>query len=223
MVEDKTEVGADTSKIAFRIRTRTVEYGDNRRFIEYAVLMFRGQKLVGYEEGPRREALDRPSALKMARARIRTLASHRLYVINITRQNITDGEARNCNTCAISQALWDNQERMGFSKYEYNFEVSPYAAFMEPRGIVLCEKFGDNDIHLSADALPDMVSGQRGKVVFNDSMEHWAMNFDDWGDSRYMSLAEWREEHGYEDGERPYRPCPASFVLDLDAMKPCKE
>jgi hypothetical protein len=49
------------------------------------------------------------------------------------------------------------------------------------------------------------------------------MAFDDWYDSKYMSLKEWRERHGHQDGERPYRPGPTSFVLDLDAFKPEKE
>lgn len=219
----ETKQASDTPKITFRVRTRTVEYGDSKKFAEYQILMYRGRKLAGYEEGPRRETQHRSGALKMARQKIRILNSHRLYVINVTRQNITDGEARNCNTCAISQALWNNQERMGFAKSEFNFEVSPYAAFIEPRGIVLSERYCGVEKHIPVDEMPELVSGQRGKFIFNESMEDWAMNFDDWAESRYVSLGEWREAHGYEDDERPCRPSPASFVLDLDAMKSCEE
>lgn len=211
-----------SDQVTFRVRTRPVTYGDNRTFHEYSILMYARASLVGYEEGPRRTTESLEHCLKEARKRVRELRSHRLFVIRVTRQHITDGEARNCHTCAISQALWHNQERMGFEKSDFSFEVSPYGGIgADPRGIVLSHKWGEEeDRHIPADVLPDLVSGQRGKIIFNETMGNWAANFDEWAESRYMSLPEWRDLHGFEDGERPWRPSPASFVLDLDAFRP---
>lgn len=212
-----------SDRLRFEIRTRTVEYGDKRKFVEYQILMFDLRGVVGLESGPSRETVDRADAIKAARTRIRTLKTHRLFAVRVTKKHIEDGEARNCSTCAISQALWHNQERMGLSKYEYSFRVAPYACMVEADGLVLNPKYGaDGAVHIPEDQLPDMVlegRGYKGRIP-NESMVEWAMSFDEWGDSRYMSLSEWREERGYDDGERPYRPSPASFVLDLDAMLP---
>jgi hypothetical protein len=220
-VRDKALRRSDT--LEFKGRTRTVEYGDHRKFVEYQILMLDLRGVVGIESGPGRETTTRSNAIKAARARIRTLKSHRLFAVRVTKKHIDDGDARNCFSCAISQALWHNQERMGLSKYEYNFRVVPYACMTEADGLVLEPKYGgDGALHIPDDELPDMVSegkGYKGRIP-NEGMIEWAMEFDDWGDSRCMSLSEWREERGYDDGERPYRPSPASFVLDLDAMVP---
>src|SRR5690242_15319592 len=99
--------------LTFAVRTHSVKYGDNRTFLEYTILMLHAGKLVGIEEGPRRSTPERLAALKAARQRIAVLRSQRLFAIRVTRKHISDGEVRNCNTCAISQALWHNQERMG--------------------------------------------------------------------------------------------------------------
>lgn len=207
----------------FEIRTRTVTYGDDRKFVEYQILMLDSHGVAGFESGPSRETVNRADAVKAARARIRVLKTHRLFAVRVTKQHIKDGEARNCYRCAISQALWCNQDRMGLSKYDYDFRVAPYACMVEADGLVLAHKYNDDgDLHIPEDQLPDMVlegRGYKGRVP-NESMVDWAMEFDDWGDSRYMSLKEWREARGYDDGERPYPPPPASFVLDLDAMQP---
>jgi hypothetical protein len=206
---------ADTIK--FRIRTHTVEYGDKRKFVEYRIDFLKGKRIVGCEVGPRREIIDRASARKAARARIAVLKLHRLYAIRITAKHISDGIERNCRACAIAQALWHNQERMGLRQREYNFEVSPYACFMEPRGIVLSKPFYDDDnLALPAEKLPLLVSAVHQERVYPESMVEWAMRFDDWGESRHMTLKEWRKERGYDDDDRPYRPGPAWFVLDLD-------
>jgi hypothetical protein len=210
--------------LRFEIRTRTVTYGDNRKFVEYEILMLDLRGIVGLESGPSRVTVNRADAIKAARIRIRVLKTHRLFAVRVTQKHIKDGEARNCFSCAISQALWHNQERMGLSKYEYNFRVVPYACMVEADGLVLQQKYGDKgDLHIPEDQLPDMVFEGKGYNRWrtpNESMVEWAMTFDDWGDSRYMSLSDWREERGYDDGERPYPPLPAAFVLDLDAMQP---
>ncbi len=115
---------SDTSKLTFKVRVRTVEYGNRRKFAEYKILICRGGTVAGVEEGPFRETKDRSAALKAARARIAVLKSHRLYAIAVTNKHINDGEARSCHACAIAQALFHNQERMGYAKREFNFEVS---------------------------------------------------------------------------------------------------
>lgn len=213
-----------SDNLRFEIRTRTVTYGDKRKFVEYDIRMLDLRGIVGFESGPSRETVSRADAIKAAHARIRVLKTHRLFAIRVTKKHIDDGDARNCFSCAISQALWHNQERMGLSKYEYNFRVVPYACMVEADGLVLEPKYGSGEaLHIPEDELPDMVFEGKGYNRWrtpNESMVEWAMTFDDWGDSRYMSLSEWREERGYDDGERPYPPSPASFVLDLDAMQP---
>jgi len=216
-----------SDNLRFEIRTRTVTYCDERKFVEYEILMCDLRGIVGFESGPRRETISRSDAIKAARARIRVLKAHRLFAIRITKKHIKDGEARNCFTCAISQALWHNQERMGLSKYEHSFRVVPYACMTEADGLVLQYKYGDkDDLHIPDDQLPDIVfegTGYKRWRTPHEGMIEWAMTFDDYGDSRYMSLSEWREDRGYDDGERPYPPSPGSFVLDLDAMQPLKD
>jgi hypothetical protein len=208
----------DTPHLTFAVKTQGVRYGDNRTFFEYRIVMMHKGTLAGIEDGPRRSAPDRPAAAKAARQRIKFLRSRRLFVIRVSRKHISDGEARNCNTCAISQALWHNQERMGFPKSERRFEVSTYGAFIEPRGIVLRERWGQEIRRLPATELPEIaVCAIKGRA-YSEGMAVWTMGWDEWAESRCMSLDEWREKHGYTDGERPLRPGPCSFVLDLDAM-----
>lgn len=204
--------------MTFEIRTRSIRYGDKRTFIEYKILMFDGAKLVGIEDGPRRSFEDRPAALRAARRRIKVLRSHRLFAVRVTRKNISDGEARNCNTCAIAQALWHNQERMGLPRSTYSFEVSPYGAFSSPRGIVL-RRYDDSEKRIPPVDLPELVLGQSAKHIFQEGLSEWAMRWDDWAEFRYMSAKEWRELY---DEDLPYRPGPCSFVLDLDAMQEVK-
>lgn len=212
-----------SDNLRFEIRTHTVKYGDKQKFVEYQILMLDLRGVVGFEGGPARQTVNRTDAIKAARARIRILKSHRLFAVRVTQKHINDGDARNCFSCAISQALWHNQERMGLSKYEFGFRVVPYACMVEADGLVLEPKYsGEGALHIPDDELPDMVfegKGYKGHIP-HEGMIEWAMEFDDWGDSRGVSLSEWREERGYDDGERPYPPSPASFVLDLDAMQP---
>lgn len=225
--------------ITFKVRTRTIEYGDRRKFVEYRILFCHRGRVVGAEDGPRRTTPDRAGARKAARARIAVLRTRRLYAIAVTRKHITDGEARNCNTCAISQALWHNQERMGFPKREFSFRIEPYGFMSNVRGITLSRIYGDIERALPVDELPDLVWTVRdrtspiyalrspnscgGEKVYPESMVEWAMRFDDWAESRFMSLKEWRDKHSAEPDERPCRPGPVSFVLDLDAFSPVSE
>lgn len=213
-----TVAQSDTPKILFTTEVRPQAYGDNRTFFEYRILMHHRGNLAGVEEGPRRTTADRRSALRLARIRIKELQQKPLFVIRITRKHISDGTARSCRTCAIAQALWHNQERMGLQKREFRFDVSPYGAFCAPRGIVLEESWGDEVAAIPAELMPDMaISGRDGRA-YSDPMAEWAMHFDDWAESRFMSAKEWREERD-PDG-KPGRPGPCSFVLDASALLP---
>jgi hypothetical protein len=211
---------SDNNLLSFEVSTRPVMYGDKRNFPEYQITMFSAGRAVGIESSPHRTFTSRWEARRAANIRIRELLKHRLFIIPVTKKCIDDGEGRNCHTCAISQALWHNQDRMGFPRRDYSFEVAPYGAFIEPRGIVLSKKYSDDsELILEPGKMPDFVTGTRNGNVFTESLTDWAMNFDDWYDSQFISLKEWREQHGYRDGERPYRPSTASFVLDLDAFE----
>lgn len=213
---------SDVQSLTFEPFVRMVPYGDQRRFAEYRILMFQRGRLVGIEDGPHRRFIRYAEALQAARARIRTLGWRRLFVVRITEADIRNGEARDCSNCAIAQALWHNQERMGLPRRDWAFWVSPYGFFAasERLGIRLQKRFfGDECLHLPSDALPDMVHPGAAPGAMFDSMIEFAMSFDDWEESRHMSLKEWREKNGSAPDERPYRPGPRSFVLNLDAFQ----
>jgi hypothetical protein len=213
---------SDTARMQFKVRTRTVEYGDERKFIEYRIHLFKGTRIVGVESGPQRQTSTRSGALKAARTRIAELKKHRLFAIKITRRHIRDGTERNCDYCAIAQALYHNQERMGLPRHKYNLSVEPYGFFSRVRGIVISPTMFSNDDHdlvLPADDMPQIVLACDSKGnPYPDSMVEWAMRFDDWGQARHETLSEYRERTGDDEG-KPYRPGPASFVLDLDAFQ----
>jgi hypothetical protein len=210
--------------LTFRPRVTPTTYGDKRVFQEYKIAIFKGPLLVGMEEGPRRSTETRAEALRAARKRISALRKRRLFAIEVTKKHIEDGDARNCNTCAVSQALWHNQERMGLSKYEWAFRVSSYACFADAEGIVLHRKYlSDQETCIPVPELPKIVFGKwslRHRRLYGEQMGIWTMQWDEWAESRYMSLREWREQHGRDTDEWPSRPGPCSFVLDLDAFVP---
>lgn len=209
-----------SDKITFSVQTPRYTYGDRKKFYQFRILMRCGGKVVGKEDGERRLHRERKTAVLAARQRIDVLKTRRLFAIEVTKKHIEDGEERNCDTCAVSQALWHNQNRMGLSRGDWNFRVEPYGAWVDFHGIVLRPKYHSGPETALGD-LPDLVTSYRDGVYFESMME-WTMSWDDWAESRYMKIADWREMHGYEDGERPYRPSPCSFVLDLDAFKPVK-
>lgn len=217
----------DTPKLTFEHFTEPQKYGDGKTFHEYRIAIRLGKRLVGCEVGPRRSTVTAKAGLSAARERIKVLQSHRLYAIRVTRKHIRDGEAHNCNTCALAQALWHNQERMGFSKYDFLFRVETYGWFSDTNGILLRPKYGPSEgLHIPVGELPLMTFQMKSdfrRGIATDGMAEWTMQWDEWAESRYMSLSEWREKHDHEPDERPMRPCPTSFVLDLDALKPLAE
>lgn len=213
---------SDAKSITFKASVRAQKYGDRRTFMEFRILMFHKNRLVGIEDGPRRETTTRPEAIREARRRITALKSRRLFVIRITRKHISDGEARSCNTCAIAQAIWHNQERMGFPKRIFSFEISPYGGmFSEARGIVIGHEYRDEpDRHIQADELPKLAIGVFNGRAASEDMATWAMNFDDWAEYRSMSAREWRES---KSDDLPSYPGTCSFVLDVDAFVGCAQ
>jgi hypothetical protein len=197
-------------KLRFSIRVRRVEYGDRKVFREFRILMWHKGRCVGVENGPSREHLTAASARAAGMDRIRQLQTRELYAIKVTRQNIVEGEARSCQSCAIFHALWDNKKRMGLSEYSQTFRVVPYAFMSDVDGIVLCE----NREEATMPDMPDLVV--KGNPDWQERMQEWAMNWDNWAEKRYMGAHEWRELYG---DSLPYRPAECSFVLDLTHFK----
>lgn len=214
----------DNPRLTFKVEVQSVRFGDRKQFHQYTILTHQGGKVVGIEQGPNRKSKTLAAAIKAANLRIDELKSHRLFIVRVTSADIREGNGRDCYNCAISLALERNQERMGIDPFDYLFKVSPYAAWVEAEGIVLHKKLSsEEDLSIEPWRLPDVVIAYRrdGQLKqWNCSMVEWAQEFDDWTDLRSESLKEWREERGYDNGERPYRPSPCSFVLDLDAFKP---
>lgn len=206
-------------RIKHRIRVRTVRYGDRRKFAEYCILFCQGRQIVGAEDGPRRKTKTRKDAMRAARARIAQLKTHRLFAIRVTRKHIRDGEERNCDTCAISQALFHNQQRMGLDNLKCSFRVEPYG--WSSRGIVLQTDRYATAPDMVLEEMPDMISYWQSsqRNPYPESMLEWTMLWDDWAQARHETPAEYRERTGNHDG-KPSRPGPTSFVLDLDAFKP---
>ena len=208
--------------LTLQIKTRPVTYGDGAKYHEWVILMLHRNKVVGAESGPRRATPDRASCTAAARSRIRELQKHRLYVIRITRDDMRHGKARSCETCPVAQALYRNQERMGLDKYDYDWWVETYRAYVHADGLVL--NGPDGSLHIDSDDLPLIINKHNpGLSFFQKDLSEWTQDFDEWKDMVQMGVREWREERGYEDGERAYRPLPFSFVLDMDAMKPTEK
>lgn len=207
-----------SDRFRFTIVMRPVEYFDRRTFWEYVIRMWQNGIVVGEEESPRRIAQVRFHAMEYAKRRIDELKTHKLFAILITKKHIEDGQARCGSNCAIAQALWHNQERMGLLRGDWDFCVVPYAAWVDADGITLGKRYGpEPEKAIPLRLWPEIVT-PHNHGSYRMTLQEWAQDWDDWAESRYMSLADWREERGYTDGERPYRPSPCSFVLDLDAF-----
>jgi hypothetical protein len=207
-------------RITFETEIGRIRYGDGRSFAQYQIIMRHGGRVAGIELGPDRDTVLARAARAAAAKRIKALESHCLFAIRVTRKHISDGEARSCSQCAIAQALWHNQERMGFPKSEYSFDVKPYGCWTSPEelGIVLRDDSYDDIARIPVGSLPQIVISGLDAGMYNEPMDEWAMAWDEWAESRGIPIREWREEHGHEDDYRPYRPGPCSFVLDFNAM-----
>lgn len=202
--------------LAFSVRTRSAKYGDNQTFHEFQILMRLNSRVVGSEAGPRRAHATASDARVAGAERVKVLRGHRLFAIDVTREDIENGEAHSCESCAIAQALFRNQKRMGFPKWSHTFRVAPYAGmFATAYGIALGTRMRDSDLETGAEGMPDLVSASAGVSC----MMEWAMIFDEWADLQTMDISEWREAYGYSGDETPCKPWPVSFVLNLSEMR----
>lgn len=219
------EVTPDTARLHFQPEITRHIYDDGTWW-EWRVLMILGKKIVGATPTIHRTHRSRSAAFNAAARKMGRLRSRRLFVIPVTAKHIAAGEARNCNTCAIAQALWHRQETMGLPRHAWNFEVSTYAAWENADGIRLDERSGPRLLHLPPEKLPKIVTRFRDWKTRTpdfsvEDMEQWTMDFDEWSESRGVPIKEWREEHGHADAvPKPIRPRPCSFVLDLDDFQP---
>lgn len=214
----------DNAKLYIRPELRRHRFKDENRHT-WRLLILREGKVVGVVPGPsgegHRRHLDARNAARKAACQLR---KRRLFVIEVTDKHVTDGEARDCSTCAIAQALWHEMERMGLDRGCERFRVVPYASWTTADGIVLYRYHAD-PVHIPDDVLPQIVTHYTAWTTQKpawcaEEMDQWAMDFDEWAESRFMDPAEWREKHGLEEDHEPIRPSPCSFVLDLDAFQP---
>lgn len=214
----KTDTAADP--IAFSVRVKPVTWGDNATFYQYRIVMRLSGRVVGFEEGPGRTCATHEDARRAGWARVRQLGACRLYAIDVTRKDISRGEAHSCEACAIAQALYRNQERMGFERREYDFRVAPYGGIgTEGYGIALCRN-GAEDLLTGMDKMPDLVFPSKRTGFATECMMEWAMLWDEWAARQTMSISDWRETYDRGEDETPCRPWPVSFVLNLTEMKP---
>jgi hypothetical protein len=216
-MENHFNDACDTSRLWFRPRFKPVTYGNGRRTVRYKIEMNRGGGTVGLTDSC--EAKTLLQAERAAEKQIARLKKSRLFVIPITANHISDGEARSCHACAIYHALTDQRDRLLAPIKGYDdrgFKVNPYGAWTDPEGIVLQSGY-EEIARTPVNQLPQIITQCEGGY-FKEGMTEWAMTWDDWAESRYMSLKEWREERSYSDGERPFKPSPATFVLNVDAF-----
>lgn len=205
--------------ITFSVRVHLQAYGDNRSFHEYRIVMRLRGRVVGLENGPDRTHATSREARRAAWARISLLKTHRLYAIDVTRKDINKGEAHSCESCAIAQALYRNQERMGLERWRGSFNVAPYAGmFSTAYGIGIFEH-GKDYLITGEEKMPELVFPSKRTGFAEESMMEWAMLWDEWADRQTMNIAEWRETYGKESDETPCKPWPVSFVLNLSEMK----
>lgn len=207
-------------KLAFKftVRIRQATYGDGAKFYEYRIFAWQDGRAVGAWGGPRRSSSTMDDARADGRKMIETLKTHELFSISVTTKDIDNGEAHSCCSCAISQSLWRLQESMGLPRLEFDFRVEPYGFMVDCQGIVLKNTRTGEEISTGARGMPDLVM-QSARGLYTHSMMEWAMEWDEWAGSRYMSRSEWRETYGKEKDDSPYRPSPCGFVLDLTSMR----
>lgn len=220
-----------STTLTFKITTRALHHGHKVKSPRacYTIEMLEAGKVVGVEHSDSSAVfsyLSRRLARAAALRRVKFLRTRRLFVIPVDKWAIEHGEGHNCSTCAISQALWKNMERMGLNKDADDFRTSTYGAWTDADGITLKRRGprgGEIMTHIPVKELPRVVTTVRrgGKpLTFNEDMVQWTKDFDDWYDSKFETLKEYRERNDETEGGKPRQPPPFSFVLDLDAFKP---
>jgi hypothetical protein len=195
---------------------KPVTYGDGRKAFRWQVLFREKGEPVGitsvYRDRQCMECPTRREAAKAAKAEIERLKGRRLVAFHITKNDIENGEGHNPQTCAVAQSMWRVQEGLGYDHWNWSFEVDTYGAFRKPQGI---RAVSISPWEVRTIDPPPVISKCR-TGWYEESMEEWTTQYDDWDDSRHMTAREWREETG-EDG-KPCKPSPGSFVLDLDEL-----
>lgn len=144
----------------------------------------------------------------------------RLYVVEITAENIARGEPHSCRQCAVSQALWTTQKAHGISPNEWDFQTDTYGAWRDPEGLVLENKYSRDRWHLPADELPLIVTHYRRARKaqwWAESMVDWTMQFDEAHDDHELTRSELKKKNG-ETRPTPF-PSPAVFVLNADEFE----
>jgi hypothetical protein len=207
---------SDTGKLRFKPCFKLLEFGRGKTQVEWHIEMTH-YRPVGVTKSQRAKTF--VQAARAAKAEIALLEKRRLFIIPVLPKHINRGEASNCWSCALSLALTAQRERLLLPTTSYGdrcFRVSSYGAWVDGRGIQLMHGY-DEVARLPVEQMPDIATPWMGGVS-SDGLVEWTQQWDDWASSRYMSLKEWRENHDYEDGERPYKPRPCSFVLDADAF-----
>lgn len=174
------------------------------------------QRIVGQWEEHTTDRGRNEAKLREIEARMKDC---RLYIIHVDQWAIDAGESRSCSTCAIAQALWKWQKGLDIDTHVFTFEVSPYAAWAEGRGILYHQQaYGDGEAKLAVSKLPNVVNYYRSEGEdrhYDEPLEEWAQTFDDWSEYQPMSATErkeWRDQH---DGA-PAKPCPMFFLLNAD-------
>jgi hypothetical protein len=207
--------------LTFEPVIQPVTYGDGRKAFVWRVLMRKRSRPVGitqeWVDGRRTECPTRRQARAAAKAEATRLRSRRLVVVRVMAKDIDDGKAHDPNTCAVAQSLWRQQEEWGLDRRNFDFEVDTYAAFRDPDGLVLHNHRDDTEVAIDP---PPMVfpSKRSPGGWYEQSMEDYTRDFDDWRDAQAMTLAEWREHEGDDTVTKPTRPPSGSFVLDLDEI-----
>lgn len=118
--------------------------------------------------------------------------------VRVTNRDIIDGNSRCGYSCALALAI--NLALPG----DWCCCVAPYAAFIEADGI----RFYSNKY-------TNRVSACLPVHELPDDLIEWAMDFDDWKECKRVGVKDWREAYG-ED--RPYRPSPWEFDLDMTKL-----
>lgn len=212
---------SDTPSLTFELETRQIT---GRRKIAELLIKQRG-RIVGVVRPDHGRPFDRiAQARRWAFEVTEELKECRLYVVEITADNIARGEPHSCRQCAVSQALWTTQKAHGISPNEWDFQADTYGAWRDPEGLVLENKYSRDRWHLPADELPLIVTHYRRARKdqwWADSMVDWTMQFDEAHDDHELTRSELKKKNGYTR-PTPF-PSPAVFVLNADHFEPLEQ
>lgn len=154
------------------------------------------------------DLLSKRAARSAAFQIVRKLRTQRLFLVDVTKSDINNGNGRDCRSCAIARALNRVLPTIGYDTggiFGHYAWVSPYAFFADT-GIEIRQS-NNTILRLPVQRFPNQLI-------------EWSMTFDDWTDSIFMTLKEWRKATSAEPGGRPVKPWPVKFLLNLDDFEP---